>query len=239
MVDKKIRIDQFFSNANQSGKPLYIAIWNKDLKFTHLTDYAAKLAGYPSGKKMVGLTCSCIKAPAVKSALEFDRQNTKVMRTDKKLHMLDIQTYVFDTVKFFSSLKGPIYSHQGEIIGSYVVCKDLNPPAIQILKEKIITNLTHFVEQKTPLSISLELIDTYETLNLTHRESECFYYIIRGYSNAEIAALMQLSKRTIDDFSNNIKTKLNCYKRRDMIDYAVAFNLIHLLPKTLFNIKMF
>jgi PAS domain S-box-containing protein len=45
------------------------------------------------------------------------------------------------------------------------------------------------------------------------KETECIQWMIKGKSSAEIAAIMTISKRTVEAHMNSIKRKLNCYKQ--------------------------
>lgn len=58
---------------------------------------------------------------------------------------------------------------------------------------------------------------------LTNKEIENFHYIIQGYSSKEIAKKLHRSSRTVEVHEKNIKSKLNCLKKRDLI--KLAFNL--------------
>jgi DNA-binding NarL/FixJ family response regulator len=52
---------------------------------------------------------------------------------------------------------------------------------------------------------------------LTKREQECGYYLTRGFSMKEIANALNISPRTVECYIINIKQKLNCYKRSDIV----------------------
>lgn len=57
--------------------------------------------------------------------------------------------------------------------------------------------------------------------NLTDRESETLRYIALGYSNKEIAELMQISVKTIEAHKANAMRKLDIYSRIDIVRFAI------------------
>ena len=56
---------------------------------------------------------------------------------------------------------------------------------------------------------------------LTERESEVLRYIALGYSNKEIASLMQVSVKTIEAHKANAMRKLDMHSRIDIVRYAI------------------
>ncbi len=56
---------------------------------------------------------------------------------------------------------------------------------------------------------------------LSDRESEVLRYIALGYSNKEIAGLMQVSVKTIEAHKANAMRKLDMHSRIDIVRYAI------------------
>jgi DNA-binding CsgD family transcriptional regulator len=54
-------------------------------------------------------------------------------------------------------------------------------------------------------------------LGLAKRETECLFYILEGKSNKEIAKYMKISFRTVENYVENIKHKLNCSTKSEVI----------------------
>jgi DNA-binding CsgD family transcriptional regulator len=59
--------------------------------------------------------------------------------------------------------------------------------------------------------------------DLTEREIQIITLISRGLTSQEIADRLYLSKKTIDYYRCNIKSKLNLSKKSDLIDYYNTF----------------
>lgn len=100
------------------------------------------------------------------------------------------------------------------------------PPPAMVLKNadaKGNHSLTSFVEQ----------IDFPFNL-LSERESECFGFFIKGFSNTEISKKLMLSSKTVDVYINRIKQKLACSTRNDLLVKAEEAGLIeYFLPDNL------
>jgi len=52
---------------------------------------------------------------------------------------------------------------------------------------------------------------------LTARESQCALYLLKGKTYADIAELLGLSPRTIEFYVNNMKMKLHCKSKSELI----------------------
>ncbi len=61
-----------------------------------------------------------------------------------------------------------------------------------------------------------------DNVNITPREMECLQLIIKGFSAKMVANKLFLSVRTIETHLDNIKRKLNCTSKEQLIE--VAFN---------------
>lgn len=57
---------------------------------------------------------------------------------------------------------------------------------------------------------------------LSAREQECVRYFLQGKTAKETAYLLNLSYRTIEEYFTNIKKKLHCRNKRDLIDLFIA-----------------
>jgi DNA-binding NarL/FixJ family response regulator len=65
-----------------------------------------------------------------------------------------------------------------------------------------------------------------KTSELTERESEVLYYICKGLSNAEIAEVLNINKRTIDKHRENLLSKTQSKNTASLIMYALKNKLI-------------
>jgi DNA-binding CsgD family transcriptional regulator len=67
----------------------------------------------------------------------------------------------------------------------------------------------HKIQQQTDLRAESSVIAS--------RELECLYHLIKGLTLKQIAQIMRISARTVEHHINNAKTKLNCYRRSELI----------------------
>jgi len=68
---------------------------------------------------------------------------------------------------------------------------------------------------------------------ITLREAQILFFMIRGINGKEIASLLDLSVRTIEKYCDNIKIKFSCKSKSALIKKAYVLGFQHLLPEGL------
>lgn len=61
---------------------------------------------------------------------------------------------------------------------------------------------------------------------LTHREVEVLRLIVRGYTNNQIAKILNISPRTVEGHRANVMDKLDLHSRVELMEYAEQHNLL-------------
>lgn len=83
--------------------------------------------------------------------------------------------------------------------------------------------------QRTPLHrVTLES-NTYNQVKLTQRELSCVAYLLQNRTAAETAQLMNLSKRTVESYLDNIKNKLGCNTKLELVKILASSKLAYAL----------
>jgi DNA-binding CsgD family transcriptional regulator len=72
---------------------------------------------------------------------------------------------------------------------------------------------------------------SYPTIYFTEREAQTIFYFLYGRSAMEVADILSLSRRTIEFYVRNMKTKLDCRRKSELIckvresEFMVNFDL--------------
>ena len=61
---------------------------------------------------------------------------------------------------------------------------------------------------------------------LNERESDCLRLVVEGKTTKEIAEILFISRRTVENYKNSILKKLNLHKTSDLIKYALENKII-------------
>jgi len=71
------------------------------------------------------------------------------------------------------------------------------------------------------------------TINLTSKELEALFYVIRGKSAKFIADAMNISIRTAEFHIDNIKVKFTCRTKSELVSAAIQQGYMSVLPKNI------
>ena len=63
--------------------------------------------------------------------------------------------------------------------------------------------------------------DRFGRIYFTKREAECMVHLLRGKTIARVALELKLSPRTVEFYLKNMKTKLGCRTKFELIDLVI------------------
>jgi len=131
-----------------------------------------------------------------------------------------------------------VYNYRLMLVNFLVLLNTvLGPEKGFVLKSKLIDKLIR--KRKVVVygnSGNIFSVNDLKKYGLTDREIEVLKLISRGYTSKEIAEQLYLSKKTIDYYRSNIKTKLNLSKKSEIIHFLKEKNLFF-EPNEIYNTK--
>ena len=69
--------------------------------------------------------------------------------------------------------------------------------------------------------------------DLSTRESECLFYLLRGMQSKAIGKRLGLSPRTIEKFIDKLKVKFKCHYKTELIEKAIEQGLTYIIPESI------
>lgn len=197
------------------------AVGLKDINSTYIAGNT-KLANYMGYKKpgdIVGLTDADVRCEMRELAHEFVAQDKQVIERGESCH-LDIGRYPNGDLKLHFSTKKPLLSN-GDIKGTVFTCVEL--------KSKLFSCLyNEYLSINGPGFYAIG--GQYHSYNLTRRESECLFYLIRGFTVSQIADRLHRSIRTIEKHVCHLKDKLSCQSRAELTEKSIHLGFVFNIP---------
>lgn len=145
-------------------------------------------------------------------------QNSLEVITTGRTKNVEETVLVNGVWKHFLSCKNPLFDSYGNTIG-------LAGVSIEVSRNSQSKKAESYLEK-------IEKIITFNSSNpfpkLAKREIECLYFMIRGMTAKQIGKLLNLSFRTIETYIENMKLKLNCCNRSELIGKAIDLGYIHI-----------
>lgn len=163
----------------------------------------------------------------------FARQYVKhdhVTALSGSLHVIESVLMPHGDIKLMSSQKYSFLhteTQQLRVLGLSIILKDQ-------LVESFASMLTYndFNVFKTSDSLFSVKINQNASRPLTEKELEVLYHMLQGLTQKQIADILDLSSRTVEDYINRIKMKLKCKTKDQLFEFAFHHGVLTLLPKS-------
>ena len=102
------------------------------------------------------------------------------------------------------------------------------------------TNIKQYVKREIKHEPKSRDVKTYflvkesASLYLTRREAQCVAFLIQGLSMRLVAQKLGLSRRTVEFYINNIKIKLKCRTKRELLAMIKESEFMHTMKTEVF-----
>lgn len=71
----------------------------------------------------------------------------------------------------------------------------------------------------------------YTDIYFTEQEARCMFYFLKGYASKEIGIMMQISKRTVIFYCYNMRKKVHCSSKNELVNLILKTDFLHYLPE--------
>ena len=131
--------------------------------------------------------------------------------------------------------KSPFYS-DGKIAGTICFCTEIQGDDVAQISASLIQSDKKYKNDNPNRSYTVNTL--FNKTELSQREKDCVFYLLRGFSMKEIGKKLEISWRTVESYVNNIKFKWGCQNRKAVIDCAVANGFLSYIPKDLLAVNL-
>lgn len=162
-----------------------------------------------------------------------------IITTQKAITFLHPMRFYSGSEVIILTQKSPVFSESQEVVGiSGTVSVVSKPSCIQNILQlnQYDYDLTGQNQKYAPIQYTL--YENFDRFNLSEREVTCLFYLIRGKTAKEMAPLLCISKRTVEKHIDNIKVKLNCSSKSEVITKAIDLGFVYLIPNNFLAILL-
>lgn len=195
---------------------------NKNLLASMKLRYPEELLGFADDELL-------LNAPQLNS---FYRQQDLLALSGHSLEIIhDLENF---PDKAYLLQKTPLRDERQQIVGVIYHCTAWS-------QANLLASLKR-VDQKYQPAASIPAyynLDTnHNPAELSQRELECLFLQLRGKTVKQIAEILALSKRTIESYIDNIKSKLGCLNKAELLVTAMNHGYQHHVPKSLLHLNL-
>lgn len=170
------------------------------------------------------MRCESIDEVMSKSALNYvnhksasaARMNDLLVTRKRSLYVVEEEAVLPDKIIKFLSFKMPWMNEKGNILGISGISIDLSNDRLSHTINKLLDlgllHKKHTVKSILPIH-----------QKLTKQEEKILYLIGKGRTYKMIGKLLNLSARTVEHYTENIKVKFNVHHRSELIEISQTY----------------
>jgi len=220
-------MNQIFSDL-----PVVAAYKDKESRFVSVTSYCKKVLGFQAKDDICGLTDSEIPCGVSEKSSEFRLQDIEVM-SGKDLSILDVHEYADGGFRSFITRKTRTVGENGAVTGVVCVGREVCEQEWLAVIQTLTEDMSPFHEKG---SLSWEISGKpFGAFGLSPRLSECLFWMIRGKTAQEMASQMGLSRRTVESYTEDLKNKMCCEKKSEIVEKAVEAGCLYKIPQNVLS----
>jgi DNA-binding NarL/FixJ family response regulator len=217
--------------------PGIVVVMDVSSKFICTNSATAKTFGFKNQDSVIGRDAFEIRCPASESAPHFIQQDNMVMSEKRELNILDIHTYADNSPKILLTKKKPLV-RKNEVVGVICYCTELQSVVLKQICTSLIQSDKMYYSNQLSADRSYLLGETKMQSDLTDREKEVVFFMLRGQTIKQIAQSMHISPRTVETHKENIKQKWSCTMTSEIVDKAISLGYLNFLPSAILSKEM-
>ncbi|HEY4143538.1 helix-turn-helix transcriptional regulator [Pinirhizobacter sp.] len=202
--------------------------------FMYANPAYAKAVGVKQHQDMIGSTDFDTPCDTAACAGLFQAQDKEVMVSTKPLKILDIHPFAGGEWCAYLFTKTPLIQ-QGEIIGTIFHGMDITS-ARTLELGSLLGRIRAGAGREGQVSYLVG--DQAGSVDLSPREAEVLFFLIRGKRVKDIAVLLDLSPRTIEQHVATLRHKFSATSQYELIDQAINSGYLDYIPERLFKQQM-
>ena len=165
------------------------------------------------------------------SSAQFHRKHDQIALEGYVIKTIHPSAIASNTQTYFQTKK--IMKQGEETIGIIYHC-------VEFIFPHLFAKLHDIDKRNSPANLlpvyyELESNTFNNPYHFSSRELECIFFLLRGMSAKQIALFLGLSKRTIEFYIDNIKNKVGCNKKSELLELMLEKNYLRYFPQQLLN----
>lgn len=195
--------------------------------------YAAAV-GVQHHLDLIGRTDYDMPCDTSACAALFIAQDRDVMNNAQPLRILDIHPFADGEWRAYLFSKTPLIE-KGQIVGTIFQGIDITSTRIFELGSMLGQIRADMGPNPSHDQQSFVIDHRRNPIDLTDREAEILFFLIRGKSCKDIASFVELSPRTVEQHISHLRDKFVAGSRRELIDRAIHMGYLSFIPERIFK----
>lgn len=223
-----------FNNHLLEQSPGFLGVLSLNSELITVNKTGLEWIGFDDDESVFGVSYENLNCKAAEDAELFIHQDKLVQKNRNPIYFIGCYCYANENWKIIFGKKYLIKDNLHNPLGIVSQFDDITPYQL-IDVSRFIVNATDKYYNKSHQQQFCFLLSDYsiDSKKLSQRELECLFFLIRGKTTKSIAKYLNLSPRTVESYIEQIKFKLGCVKKEELIEMAIYKGYMNILPWSL------
>jgi DNA-binding CsgD family transcriptional regulator len=134
----------------------------------------------------------------------------------------------------YNLIKKPLLNHENTIVGLLYHCMQIINS--EFVNQLFVSDNKMYANTEKPQTYYIGAIEN--PFRLSSRELECLFFTLRGLTAKQIAEQLSLSKRSVEFYLDNMKNKMGCITKSELICLGVTNGYTNYIPPRILQHKI-
>lgn len=198
--------------------------------FIYANEEFTRVIGFKHHTDIIGLSDFDMPCDTVNCAHLFVEQDKQVMATSQSLRILDIHPFAGNNWQAYIFTKTPLVDDRSIVIGTIFHGTNItNSHTIEL--GSILSKIADKSANNDLLGQNSYMLgNKFDKVNLSDRQAEILFYLLRGKTIKQSAQLLDLSPRTAENYLEQLKNKFGVANRFELIEKAISEGYLNVIP---------
>jgi DNA-binding CsgD family transcriptional regulator len=215
--------------------PFFIGVKDTNSRFLIGNNFLSKTIGLSNTQDLKGIYDKELNCLAKQMANLFVEEDAKVMNKNCSFTVIFYGLYAKNKPLLMYGKKYPIINEKKVILGCGFCAQDMTTSPLINLVPLLSLRQTMYGNRQLGNQFSYIIAECIPEYDLSRRQVECLFHLLRGQSANDIAMTLNISKRTVETHVDIIKFKLGCDTKSQLIDRAISTGLLNYIPSSLIS----
>ena len=180
---------------------------------------------------MANLSYADMPCPAAEMAEFFTELDQKTLK-HRHIKYLGYICYAGEQWKIVFGEKYLLKDAAQNLIGIVTQFDDFTGAYLFDIGRFLLDSSRRYAQKNTRGQFCCTIEPHYLDIRLSERQSTCLFFWLRGKSAREIGGLLNLSVRTVEGYIEQIKNKLHCFTKSQLIEKAIHLGYLNVIPES-------
>lgn len=223
-------VQQFIDNL-----PFHIGVKDFNSQCLIANNFTAKLLGFSNGQALRGRYDNEMKCRANKISHLFVAEDSLVIKHRRTVTILISAVYADNKPSLLYGKKYPVINEDETVLSCGFYGEDVTNSQFINLVPLLSLRKTIYGSRQLGDQFSCIITESIPEYNLSNRQMECLFHLLRGQSAKDISLTLNIGKRTVETHIDAIKFKLGCDTKTQLIDKAISTGLLNYIPSSVVN----